>query len=117
MSNKPGETPTGESSRHMSQSEATRVLERAVSKSGAPDWAKGLIVVALPMVMGVVGYGEIKGEMVAKVAALEQRVARVEESADKDRDLVRKAVEDMRVVVGNVQLDVARICVKVKCDR
>lgn len=100
--------------------DAVRIATAAARGNGGgiPDWVKFVVPLVVSLAAGAIGYGEMK----AQVNALEQRVDRAEKSAEKleqaaeqrNRDWT-KSLEDVRQAIGGVQLDVARICAKLKC--
>lgn len=95
-----------------------------------PSWV-GFAAKLLPIALALVGYGELR----AKVSALDQRaqreaesnetrmddlterIRRLEVAKDEDRKELHRTLLIVRDSIGEVQVQVAEICVQIRCGR
>lgn len=93
-----------------------------IKRGGLPSWIAVAISNIALIIGGAIGYGELKGDVRAQevslkreVDALNQRVDRAERIADDDRKEVASKIDGLSHQVGSVQIDLARVCVRLKC--
>lgn len=93
-----------------------------LKKSGFPSWIAVAISNAALIIGGAIGYGELTARvsgqetaMKREVESINDRLERIERVADHDRQEVAHAVEGLSEKLGNVQLDLARVCARLKC--
>lgn len=89
-----------------------------------PAALKYLAAILVSVVGTALAIGTSSGRMEARLealeradrlAALEQRIERLETGAAEDRREAARALDGIRGAVSGIQLDVARVCVKLKC--
>ncbi len=73
-----------------------------------PPWAQVALTVLLAAVPAAVSYGVVEG----RVSALERRA---DEAEKREREVAR-AIEAIRDATQRTQVDVARICARVRCQ-
>ena len=81
-------------------------------KRGIPKWVELLVVIAIAGAPSLVAWGAMTTRVDNNAKAIDEvkgRVDKIESRADERERDVYKAIADMRIAVGSVQLDVARI--------
>jgi len=91
-------------------------------KKGLPTWVQFVFGILIPLAGVAVGYGELTARQSAlddrvteMRAVLEQRIDRAERDGAEDRKDVARVLDGVKNDVAAVKVDLARICVRLKC--